>query len=63
MNETRNFQVGTRVQKLSRQGSVLQIEEDEWLGERVLLLTILWDSGERTDPVPSDDYKIVEAAT
>lgn len=62
MNETRNFQIGTRVQKIDRKGTVLQIQEDEWLGGRILLLEILWDSGEKTSLVPSDDYKIVEGA-
>ena len=59
MGEARDIRVGSRVRKLGRVGTVTGTQEDEWLGERVLLLDIRWDVGGNAVEVPSDHYDLL----
>jgi len=62
MTGTRNFKVGTRVFKLGCFGTVVEVDYDEWLGEVVTLIAVVWAGGRRSHLVPSDDYLFAEEA-
>ena len=62
MTGTRTFKVGTRVFKAGCFGTVVEVAYDEWLGEEITLIAVVWDGGRRFALVPADDHLLAEEA-